>query len=1092
MLVDAKHWKRVVVAGVCVLRLAATRAAAEPALVRLAVSEGKDIVFAHLTTKDGLSPGAIRHMLQDDQGFLWFNTSGALNRYDGNQFKSYRRDAAHPNNPAGSSVRYLLKDRTGYLWVSNNESLDRFDPTTETSTRFAIDRDGAHSLRGPIWHVHQDRAGMLWLATETGLHRLDPATAEFRHYSYDPADPSSLSSSVVRSTYEDRQGMLWVCTTAGLDAFDRRSEKVTQRIGFSLPDARQMNVLEDRGGVLWISYTSGNGLASWDRRTQRLTRYSFKDREPPASELSGVAGIHEDADGNLWLATYGSGLVKVDPNRRSAVRYRYSPLDPDGINDDMLDAVFEDREGNIWVGAGAGGLNRFRRKPLPFTRYRHEADNPQSLLRTAVSSVYADSHDNIWVGNALGLTRIDSKSGDYSFFRKAGPAPASLSNTFVVSIVEDRSGYLWFGTYGGGLNRYDPRTGSFAAFRHNSADPHSLSHDIVYSLMVDHAGTLWAGTEDGLNRCDDPVAGRFRSWKADRSGVSTQEVAAIVEDPKGVLWLVSQTLQRFDPATERFTAYRFDSSGTGQVDRQTSSALVAVATTTVNSFLSIDHAGVLWVGTPSGLLRFDRDREQFTIYGGREGLSGNSVLGILEDRDGNLWTSTDGGISRFNPRTKAFTNYFEADGLAGSAFEGFAAACRSRRGQMFFGSKSGLTSFWPEQIVEEPVIPPVVLTQFSLRNVPVSPASGSVLAKSITYTPSLTLSHDQNMFSFEFAALSYVAPRRNQYRYMLEPLDRSWNSVDANQRIAPFTTLPAGTYTLRIQGSNNRGVWNEQGASLRLEILPPWWATRWFRLTSAALFLALLWAGYQLRVRQLHHQFDMTLEARISERTRIARDLHDTLLQSFQGALLRFQSAANVLETRPDEARARLERALDQAEAAITEGRDALQGLRSSATTLNDLANGIAAVGAELTSDRSAVDPPAIAVDVVGVSRDLNPVVRDESYRIAGEALRNAVKHAQARQIIVTVHYEARQLRVTIRDDGTGMDEETMRRKQPPGHFGLPGMRERAAIVRGQVEIRSAVGAGTEIELRVRGAIAYRTLARFRWRRAFQRENEHA
>ena len=239
-------------------------------------------------------------------------------------------------------------------------------------------------------------------------------------------------------------------------------------------------------------------------------------------------------------------------------------------------------------------------------------------------------------------------------------------------------------------------------------------------------------------------------------------------------------------------------------------------------------------------------------------------------------------------------------------------------------------------------------------------------------------------------------------------------------------------------------------------------------------------------------QLEMTLEARVSERTRIARELHDTLLQSFQGALLRFQSVANVLATRPDEARERLERALDQAEAAITEGRDAVQGLRASAVTVNDLANGIAAIGAELTSDPSAVDAPAIDVEVDGASRDLNPVVRDEAYRIAGEALRNAFKHAQARRIIVTIHYEARQFRLSVRDDGQGMDEETMRRQQPAGHFGLPGMRERAAIVRGRLEVRSAIGSGTEIELRIPGAIAYGASARPWWSRLFARTNGHA
>ena len=517
----------------------------------------------------------------------------------------------------------------------------------------------------------------------------------------------------MRSTYEDREGTLWVCTVAGLDAFDRRTEEVTERIRLNVPEPLSVKALEDHAGVLWIIYLftgSGSGLASWDRHTRRLTLYSFTEREPPASHLSGPEGIHEDADGNLWLATRGNGLVMIDRSRRRAVRYRHSPLNPDGINEDMLMSVFEDREGNIWVGTSTTGLDRFPRKPLPFKRYRREPDNPQSLLRTSVTSVYADSQENIWVGSSLGLTRIDGNSGAYGFFRKAGPAPANLSNIFVISIVEDRSGYLWFGTYGG-LNRYDPRTGRFAAFRHDPADPHSLSHDIVYCLMVDHQGTLWAGTADGLNRLEDPGTGRFRSWKAGPAGGPPQEVAAMVEDSNGVLWLVSGTLQRFDPATGRFTAYSLDPLRTGGADRETSPGLVRTGKRIENSFVTIDHSGVLWVATADGLMRFDREREQFTSYDERDGLPASAVNGILEDRDGKLWVSTAGGLSRFDPRTKTFSNFYEADGLAGSAFEGYPAACQSRRGQMFFGSKSGLTSFWPEQIVEKPSIPPVVLTR---------------------------------------------------------------------------------------------------------------------------------------------------------------------------------------------------------------------------------------------------------------------------------------------------------------------------------------------------------------------------------------------
>ena len=1056
-------------AAVCLVQLASVLSAAEPALVRLAVSEGKEIRFAHLTSKDGLFPGQVRGILQDDQGFLWFNTTGVLNRYDGYGFKSYSRDPAHANYPAGGFIHTIFEDRSGYLWVSSNESLDRFDPTTETTTRFPIDRNGPHSVLGPVTQVSQDRAGILWLSTANGLHRLDPASGAFRHYAHDPADPDSLSSSLVRSTYEDREGKLWVCTVAGLDAFDRRTERVTDRIRLHVAESRTVKAFEDHAGVFWIIYAFGNGLASYDRHTGRLTLYSFEDWEPPATQLSGAEGIHEDADGNLWLATRVSGLVRIDRNRRSAVRYRHSSLDPDSISEDFLKTVFEDREGSIWVGMGTTGLNHFERKPLPFKRYKHEPDNPRSLLETFVMAVHADRHENIWVGSPLGLTRIDGKSGEYSFFRKPGLDPANLSNT--TSIVEDRSGHLWFGTYGGGLKRYDPKTGKFAAFRHNPADPHSLSHDIVYSLMVDHQGILWAGTDDGLDRCEDPETGRFRSWKGDPADPSPTDVRAMVEDSNGVLWLVSSSLESFDPATGRFTAYQFDSLGTGTARRKDSPVLVKVGRRIAeDSFLAIDHSGVLWVATANGLLRFDHEREQFVMYDERDGLPARVVNGILEDRTGNLWVSTAGGLSRFNPRTKTFTNYYEADGLAGNAFEGFPAACRSQRGQMFFGSKSGLTSFWPEQMVEKPYIPPVVLTGFSLRNLPVVPGPGSTLAKSISFTPSLTLSHQQNMFSFEFSALSYVDPQRNQYRYMLEPLQHSWNQVDAAHRMATFTTLPAGKYTLHVQGSNNRGVWNEQGVALHLQILPPWWGTWGFRAVCAAVVMTLLWVAYQVRVRRMHREFN----ARMEERTRIARELHDTLLQSFQASLIQMQVARNVLARRPEKAEQSLDKAITTAAGAVAEGRSAIQDLRVHPASGGDLAQLLTAAGQELAhSEEAQGNSPDFRVTVEGERQDLKPLLQDEVYRIARELLRNAFRHAQAGRIEAEIRYERRQFRVHVRDDGKGIDPEVLKAGARAGHWGLPGMRERIDRFGGKLEFWSEAGAGTEAVLTVPAAAAY-------------------
>ena len=1064
------------VVAVCFLQLASALSAAEPALVRLAVSEGKDIRFAHLTSKDGLSPGQVRGIVQDDQGFLWINTTGVLNRYDGYQFKNYTRDPAHPNYPAGGFIQILFKDRSGFLWVSSNESLDRFDLATETTTRFRSDHNGPDSVLGPVLHISQDRAGILWLSTRNGLHRLDPATGAFRHYAHNPSDPHSLSSSFVRSSYEDREGTLWVCTVAGLDAFDRRTGKVTDRIRLELAESRTVKALEDHAGALWIIYSFGNGLASYDRNARRLTLYSFENK--PTTLLSGAEGIHEDADANLWVVTRESGLVRIDRNRRSAIRYRHSRVNPDSISEDFSKAVFEDREGRIWVGMGTTGLNHFERKPLPFKRYTHEPDNPRSLLESFVMAVYADSQENIWVGSPLGVTRIDGKSGEYSFFRKPGSYPANLSNT--TAIVEDRSGYLWFGTFGGGLKRYDPRTAKVVAFRHNPADPHSLSHDVVFSLMVDRQGTLWVGTDNGLNRCEDPITGRFRSWKGDPADPSPTDVRAIAEDSKGVMWLVTSTLQRFDQAAGRSIAFMFDDYGTGKAGRKEAPFLVKSGRRlSEDSFLTIDHSGVPWIATANGLLRFDRELEQFTMYDQRNGLAASAVNGILEDRNGNLWVSTAGGLSRFNPRTKTFTNYYEADGLSGNAFEGFPAACRSQRGQMFFGSKSGLTSFWPEQIVEKAYIPPVVLTGFSLRNVPVTPGPGSTLAQSISFTPSLTLSHGQNLFSFEFAALSYVDPQRNQYQYMLEPLDRSWNRVDATHRMATFTALPAGEYTLRVRGSNNRGVWNEQGVALRLQILPPWWGTWWFRGVCAVVFVAMLWAAYQYRIRELQWEFEMRLAGRVEERTRIARELHDTLLQSVQGLMFSFQAARNLLPGRTEEAIRTLDKAIRQGDGAIAEGRDAIQGLRADPDLESNLEQLLTATGKELARSSSAgAEPPAFQVTVEGARKPLSPLLQEEVYRIAREILRNAFHHAQASRIEAETTYDGQFFRLRIRDDGKGIDHKVLEAGARQGHWGLPGVRERAKRIGAELKLWSEPGAGTETKLTVPARIAFRTLHR--------------
>jgi signal transduction histidine kinase len=405
----------------------------------------------------------------------------------------------------------------------------------------------------------------------------------------------------------------------------------------------------------------------------------------------------------------------------------------------------------------------------------------------------------------------------------------------------------------------------------------------------------------------------------------------------------------------------------------------------------------------------------------------------------------------------------------------------SQSGEMLFGGNNGITTFFPENIRDNPYVPPVVLTSFKIFNKPVPIGAKSVLKKAIPYADSLTLSYRDNVFSFEFAALSHAISQKNRYRYQLEPLESGWNEVGSKQRLATYTNLDPGKYVFRVQASNSDGVWNEEGVSLPILITPPWWRTNWSRALFAVIVLTLLWAAYQLRVRQLHRQFAMTLEARVGERTRIARDLHDTLLQSFQALLLRFQAVFNLLPQRPADARRTLEDALDRASEAITEGRDAIGGLRMSTVEKNDLVVAIKTIAEELAraQDNQASTPFQVLME--GTPRNLHPILRDEVYRLATEALRNAFRHAAARNVEVEIRYDERYFRLRVRDDGKGIDPDVLRRDGRERHYGLHGMRERAKVVGGKLTIWTELDNGTEIELVIPGARAYVKSPRPSW-----------
>jgi ligand-binding sensor domain-containing protein/signal transduction histidine kinase len=809
--------------------------------IRMPLIDGNDIRFARLSTAAGLSQTRVADIVDDDQGFLWFGTQYGLNRYDGNKFRVFTPNPASVNSLSGGYIYSLFKDRSGMLWIGCDLFLDRFDPATETFSHYSLESEGLNRSPGVVFHVSQDRAGVLWLATGSGLYGLDPGTRRItRHYGHDPLNPSSLSSNDVKATAEDRSGRFWVADGNNLEQFDRETGNVMLRVSLA-ESVRDFSFYEDRFGVIWIGYTASGGdggFASVDRKTNVITHYLFYNKESGETVPTAVHAMLGDENGTLWLGTMGAGLLKFDQGHERAIRYRNHPGELESLPDDRVIALAQDHEGNIWAGLQAREPTFFTTRRKSFRALLPQGLSSKNLGEKMVNAIYEDSEGFLWIGTVASLTRIDRTSGKEISYRP----PESGLNNDLVAITEDRSGFIWVGSDGQGLYRVDRRTGQFKTFRHNPADPSTLSDNTIIRLFTDHAGSMWLATWNGLDRFDAATE-RFVVYKRDARS-RMEQYYDIAEDKNGTLWLGGNSgLQHFDPVTGKFTGYehRIADPSSLSDNRVTS--------------VHIDHSGTVWAATHSGLDKLNLERGTFTTYYTRDGLPSNRVHCILEDQRGNLWMSTSRGVSRFDPVAKTFKNYSVADGLPGMDLTGWRTCFKGPSGEMFFGGFSGATSFYPDRVVDSAYVPPIVLTDFRLFGQPVEVGSGSPLKNSISYTDNITLSHQQSTFSLEFAALSSSDASISRYRYKLDGVDQQWNETGGDQRMVSYAALPAGGYTFHVQTATGQSGWGLPGATLRIQVLPPWWRTWWLRAMVAAGLLFLVWGMYHIRVRSIEQHY---------------------------------------------------------------------------------------------------------------------------------------------------------------------------------------------------------------------------------------------
>ncbi len=794
----------------------------------------------NIRVERGLSQNTVYTLLQDTDGFLWMGTWDGLNKFDGYNFTTYNKE----NGLTNEAIRALYQ-HGDVIWVGTESGLNAISLKDGSVKQFFAQGDTASLSDNWINHITADHRGMLWISTARGLTELDPAHLTFRQvFSRDYGNP--IRSNYFNMLVQDKNQNYWIATSHGLVFVDEKTLQVTRYFhspsdSTSLPDNHVNCLLFDPQQRLWIG--TKNGIALFDAETQRFTvpkNRIFETMEAPQKEI--LALFYENE--TLWIGTNGAGLLLYQPTTNMVQRNVNVPNRNFSLSDNRVFTVYRDRQGVIWVGS-FNGLNRLNENAPRFRTYRNHPDYPNSLSNNSVWAFAEDVNTNIWIGTEDGISVLDRKSGSYSFMKHIAGNPNSLSGNQIRTIRADSLGNMWIGTRYNGLNHYNTKTKTFTRFRNNPRDGFSLPDDFVLSVATEKLPVVWVGTDKGLGKLNTKT-GLFTNYlhqTGNPKSLPDNKIYDLLVDSKGRLWVcTADGLALYNELTNDFKVYRIPSL----LDQN---RLVIV-----NKFFSMREAGdgTFWIGTRSGgLVHFDADKESFKVFTDRDGLPNNVTYMALEDLRGDIWVTTNWGLTRFSTAGKVFTNYEVSDGLQSNEFN-FNAGLRASNGELFFGGMNGFNAFFPEEIKVNQLAPVIQITSFKLF--------GKPQTKKLNKGDTIVLKYDDNVFSFEFAALDFSNPTKIKYRYMLTAYDESWIDRDANQRYAEYAKVSPGTYTFKVIASNSDGFWNEEGVEVHLLIRSPWYGTWLFRLLVMLTLVLLVYLIVFLRMRSVRKTHEVELK----------------------------------------------------------------------------------------------------------------------------------------------------------------------------------------------------------------------------------------
>lgn len=1042
------------------------------------LAQNGDPRFGHLSVEQGLSFSHVQSIYQDNDGFMWFGTPDGLNRYDGYNFKVYKHDPLDSNSISNNPVSQIYGDKSGAMWIVAAGELNRLDRATEKFRHYP----GVNGVLGLI----EDHSGQIWIVSRgNGLYKNDRGGETFKQFRRNLTNYNSLSSDTLFSILEDRSGVLWIGTTHGLNSFDNSSQQFKR---FERgPIGNVYVVFEDNekfGGFLWIG--ADDGLYRYDRLTMQFSLYRHNAAEPSRSKenhvrtiyrarngalwigtdaglsefnsstgrlseiesddpaqtpRTRVASIIEDEEGSLWLGGSNEMLTKLERGKRlfTRVRTSWSPVAAFNVH-----SMFRDRTGTLWFGTTSSGLITFDKAQKPFQFYTSILHDSTSLDFKAVGGILEDRSGVLWVATPLGLNKLNvSKDGKTTFFTHY---TFDATSPTIWPVLEDRKGLLWLGSVGGGLVTFDPRKETFVVHRFDQDNPHSLSDSIVTSLHEDKSGTFWLGT--GAEILDEfhPESQKVEhhSLVAGRPNiVASAQLVAIHEDAAGSLWIGTRGcgLLRFDHTTGRFDRYVNDPKRPNSLSSNWVDVIVE------------DSRGTLWIGTWAGLDRFERGTESFSSFTVKDGLASDHIGGILEDNHGRLWLNTSKGISRFDPVSLVSRNYDEGDGVGKGQYyapSGF----KNRNGEMFFGGINGFVRFFPDSIKDNPHVPPIVITAFKKFDKLVS------LDTAISEKRLIELSYKENVFSFEFAALNYTSPEKNQYAYKLVGFDDDWVYC-GTRRYATYTNLDGGKYIFRVKGSNNDGVWNEEGASIAVVIAPPFWSTWWFRAFALVVFFGSIGGTVRyIEIRKMKRTIERLEQERAleRERSRISEDMHDEV-----GANLTKIAIISELAMTKAGIADGMTSYLQNISQTARDVVDSISAIVWAINPQNDRLDNLAGYLREYASGYFEITPITCRFDFPGElpNYPLSAETRRNIFLTMKEAINNIVKHSSATAVQICLRISGRQVELSIEDNGKGFVMEDISKF---GN-GLINMRKRIENIGGSFDIHSQLESGTRIRL---------------------------